>query len=648
MSKASIQQRLFYLVFSLLYFCNLLPAGFPGVGIDASWHLSLAMAVEQGLIFGTDFIFNYGPLGYLNTVILPKNVSPYLLFLFHLFILINYLFIIKIAIQKYKGNWLKVALAALMILLPWGFFADMSFTLFYLQIFWLLYTHKTRNTLALFIMVICAVLIFYIKVNLSIIAFGILLLSLLYFGLGKIISWFTVIFTTIVLFSITWSLSGLLNVSLPDYLAGSLKIIDAYQDGMAWQNLKNWELLGLFAYEGLMFAYLMYHLFTQRFSFKNNLYLYFLIILAGFLSFKQAHTATGHLNIFGFFLFMPALATLLFLFEQKKSSSTTYVFLIVLIFQLIITQYLRFSMSNFQAKAYLKSYLPNTTVQKIEEKGIGQLFYAFSEKSPSNYFNRLITYQHKDSFTKENIFKERFLDEGILNKIGSSTVDLMPWEISFIYFNQLNYQPRPVIQTYQANSDWLAQKNEAKYTSNNAPQFVLARSNGFREQHPFWVDKGAYLALAKNYHLVDTLIHTEGNYYLFEKESKADEIKYHKYSKGQATFNQEISIPNDTSLYFKAEIKYNWAGKLARLIFQPPYLKCDIRYEDNTVEGYRIPPPILKGGIYVGGKMSTESEFLNFYHQKKAANKKIKSIKFWSKIPFGFEQNFHYILEKAE
>ena len=39
----------------------------PGPGVDASWNAGLAMAVEQGLHFGRDVVFTYGPLGFLST-----------------------------------------------------------------------------------------------------------------------------------------------------------------------------------------------------------------------------------------------------------------------------------------------------------------------------------------------------------------------------------------------------------------------------------------------------------------------------------------------------------------------------------------------------------------------------------------------------
>jgi hypothetical protein len=39
----------------------------PGPGLDPSWNAGLAMAVDQGLHFGKEVVFTYGPLGFLNT-----------------------------------------------------------------------------------------------------------------------------------------------------------------------------------------------------------------------------------------------------------------------------------------------------------------------------------------------------------------------------------------------------------------------------------------------------------------------------------------------------------------------------------------------------------------------------------------------------
>ncbi|MDZ7933962.1 MAG: hypothetical protein U5M51_03110 [Emticicia sp.] len=59
----------------------------------------------------------------------------------------------------------------------------------------------------------------------------------------------------------------------------------------------------------------------------------------------------------------------------------------------------------------------------------------------------------------------------VLDIIGNKTVDLVPNETSEIYLNNLNYNPRPIIQSYQAYNAYLDKKNQEKYLSATALQF---------------------------------------------------------------------------------------------------------------------------------------------------------------------------------
>ncbi len=643
-SKA--KQNLFFLFFGLLFFSTSLPYVYASTGIDPSWTESLVMAINQHFVFGKDFIFNYGPLGYLNTLLLPKAISPWIMFLFHTFLLANYLVIIKLTFYTLGEEWWKAAIISVIIFLPWGFFSDTTFTLFYLLLFWLLYVHKTRNTLGLLLAIVLAVLIFYIKVNLSLIAYSVFAGSLLYFSLARIITWRTALLTLLLLAGLTYAFSVLLHVSLPHYLEASLKIIDAYQDGQAVNILSNKELFVLLAFEGLIVLLVLINLVKNLAWFKENIYLYLLVALAWFLCFKQAHTAVAHYNVFGFFLFLPVLAVLIFLFAERFTK-TGRLIVRVLIIQLIATQFIRFSYSQYQFKNYLLFFFPEHVAQQVKESGNPlDLAKTLTSKNPFNYFQKLFSYDYRENFKGEEMNKQRLLPAHIRATIGKQTVDLMPWEISYVFLNKLTYAPRPIIQTYQANSDWLAEKNEEKYTSSSAPEFVLGNVHDYREQNPIWMDKGAYLALRQNYVLEDTVHMPEETLFLF-KRLKAGRIKYQKLDSRLGSLDQPIEVPESGTIYLHANIAYSFLGKIARLLFQPPYLRCLVTYSDGTQKSYRIPPPIVKGGILVSERVETEEEFVRFATQS-IGNIRPVDVKFWSKMPWGFRHQFDYHFETVK
>jgi hypothetical protein len=631
-------QRFYYVFFSFLYFSVSVPSVQAGLGIDASWHESLVMAIDANFTFGKDFIFNYGPLGFLNTGLLPASVSIWVVVAFQLLILIHFLFIIHTVFQEVKSKW-AVAISATLLLLPWGFIADSTFTLYYFQLFWLFYCWKNRQSLPLFIVLILSLLIFYIKVNLSIISYGIFYASLLFFTFSKRISFkFTAGILAIHLL-LTFAFSLLLHVDIPAYLLASFKIIDAYQDSMSTVIATKSEFIILFCFEAAIIGVIFIAILRNVRYLFANFYLYLLAAFTWFLHFKQAHTAISPLNEFGYFLFMPALVALLFLFADKASKNDfKTVFVVVLLLQLAATQFLRFSIGGNTVKGYLLTYPPNEIVKKIEtEKSFLPLFTIFSYKNPLRFIENVTNHSYENNFTNEDLLKERRLPAKILRKIGQQTVDCMPWEISYIFFNRLNYNPRPVIQSYQANSDWLAKKNGERYASATAPMFVLARVESFREQNPFWIDKDAHLELIRRYTLVDTAIVKTDTLFLFERKGTPKFLNNQVSKPKYYQLNEEISIEKSNSLmYLKADVSYSSLGKLARLIFQPPYLYATVTYENKKKASFRIPPPILKGGILVNKKVTNQHEFALLHTSKN--NENIVSIRFWSKYEWGFEK----------
>jgi hypothetical protein len=414
-------------------------------------------------------------------------------------------------------------------------------------------------------------------------------------------------------------------------------------------------LLFLLIFEGLILLTAIIFIWKITFqstkplqSIFSNLYLYILICIAWFLCFKQAHTAVGAYNVFGFFLFMPPLAVLLYLFTPETNKSWAgKVFIMVLVLQLSATQLIRFQMGGHSLKGYLLTYPPHSVTQNIEKEDFSakHIFEILEQKNPFNYIRRLVTYDYDDNFKNPPVV----LPQALLTKIGNATVDIVPHQISHIFFGQLNYNPRPVIQSYQANSDWLMKKNGDKYLSKTAPEFVLFRLDAFREQNPFWVETDLSEALLRNYQLTDTSIIQNDTFHVFQKNKETKQLTINKLKEINFKLNEEILIPNsENPIRFSANIAYNLKGKLARLIFQPPYLYCTITYQNGTQENFRVIDKILRGGIFINQKITTLPEAGNFFLNKGVDNQKVTKIRFWAKYTSGFEESFEGVFKEIK
>ena len=81
--------------------------------------------------------------------------------------------------------------------------------------------------------------------------------------------------------------------------------------------------------------------------------------------------------------------------------------------------------------------------------------------------------------------RERFVDHSrsltarhrlspkMLVTIGGHSVDTYPWNVSYIYANDLRWRPRPVFQSYLAYTPWLDHRNAQFFHSPSAPAFVI-------------------------------------------------------------------------------------------------------------------------------------------------------------------------------
>jgi hypothetical protein len=223
----------------------------------------------------------------------------------------------------------------------------------------MLYAHyqgKTNGTWAALFIVI---LLFFIKVNISLIVYSLFVFNSIILGLTRKMTWKLVGLQNIVLIAGIFLSARYLQVDLFNYLAYTLPLIDGYQDSMATIIISTKGLIGLLIVECTIIGVFCWQIFILKTSFKHNFYLYFLLAILLFLGFKQAHTAISNPNLFGFFLLIPMVNGLLFLFSDRKyTAQISGGFVLVLAINLGATQYIRYADGNYSAQGYLATFRP--------------------------------------------------------------------------------------------------------------------------------------------------------------------------------------------------------------------------------------------------------------------------------------------------
>ena len=558
--------------------------------LDASWVMGLHWAIQKNLIFGKDYVFTYGPLGFLATRTALGFSYRYLL-LSDLFVIGNFAFILAYVFRRFYGLQ-TVLFCCLVVYSISGFVTytdQIVFTFLLISVFWLNYSLEYSKPAGLIVPVIVTALLFYIKVNISFVGLIIFYFYLIYFIFSEKEKIIAKILYGLAVPLLIILLSFPLRTDLAGYIAGGFALVDGYNDAM---NLKAAEYLKYTIVAGVLIGVFFATFFYK--NFKINFVLFVVCGIFTYVLFKQSFVRSD-LHVAIFFVFFPGLCALAVIFYKKLSVLQGYaaasICLACLIAGLSLESYPKFG----DRLNYLNAVFFGNNIQERYENG----------------FNRFD------------------LPPEVKEIIGAKTVDIIPWNIDYLYFNRLNYDPRPVVQSYSAYTPYLINLNKQKYESDSAPDFVLFSSASLDDRYPFFDDQQIKLELLKNYACLGIYNSQNAEFLLFEKNPGSASLDLSPPVEESIKFGENYLLKNPNKSYFvKININYSVFGKAVRFLYKPFPVLINFTLEDGTARSYRAIVPIMENGVLINPLIENERDFLNFVGGAAVAEgKKIRSFR---------------------
>ncbi|QNA44998.1 hypothetical protein [Lacibacter sediminis] len=550
----------------------------PENGIDPSWRIAINLAHQQNLQFGEDFIFTYGPLGYLESG-LPDHVSVITLILFRLFLIGNAIWFILQVQRKLNDQFRFFLLLAVFVFFNFLFSNQVDFQLYFFFLFHLFSYLKERKLVSLFFVLVITVLSFYIKVSTGIILNVLLLASLFYLAITRLMKWPHLLIGISAVAVLHLLLSLILPINTGSYIKNGLDLINYYNDVMFF-GPPPYVVLSALAVIGLMLFLFLANPLPVLKS-KQELFLFGHAFAFLFVVFKQSFVRPDMIHIPVFFSSAICLLLLLYLFTniEKTRSYALNAFPLLL----------------------LLCCLP--------EIGRANFF-----NNVGNHIKQLVRYNTEAARNFDEQKGGLGLPQGMIDSIGKGTVDVIPSEISFVYYNRLSYQPRPAIQSYAAYTPKLIMANYDAYLSAKAPEFVIYHPNQLQEnRHPFWDDMHTQLALLQNYHMIDSVTIPGKELLLFKKNSVAKQLHKKLLLDTVLELNKKITIPQtDKLLFMECDFAYTMPGKLRRFFYQPPAIYLQLQVNDTTSYNVKALFPIVKTGVLLNKSLLKDKGALDF------------------------------------
>jgi len=584
-----------------------------GYHLDESWASALHIAFRDQIQFGTDFIYTYGPYGFLRVAnyYFPETY-PYA-FGFSIFIAIaawaGLSRIMEYCLSKRHRSW--VFLIPVLWFFPHSYLAVESFQFLLVMLPLILYFYiSKRITLTLVLTIINASLSSLTKHTSLLLAIALItLITIDEIGKLKRIPRVATIYCAFLL--MLWVFANQSVANIPAYIFNSLEVIRGFSAAMGIPGHLDEVLL-------YSFGVGIFLIVVGVIEWKNHRWWGFLPTLGlaanFFLIFKGAftrHDAHALQAIFNATPVMLVFAAILWSSIRNSSWRINQRTKLSLPFLLGFSALCMTIMSSIVLNQHLKygngAYMVNAIDSQFRK--IPQVVRLLSGQG--NFST--IAQEGKAAIRAENVLPP-----------VSGTVDLYPNDLANIFANDLEYQPRPTVQSFSAYTDKLARLNLEHLSQPNAPQNILFDLNPIDRRMASFEDGLSWPEILTRY----DIINLKNRYLLLQRNAQPRKYQFEPIQDWiDVTFNQWFDLEDTTEpVWAKMDIHPNILGKLTTTALRLPRLYLEIETADGAIEKYRTVGDIMSEGFLLSPVLSSRWDFLDLASedwQTKLADKQV-------------------------
>ena len=557
----------------------------PGYNLDESWLAVLNWTVGKNIEFGKDIVFTAGPLGFM---FMPSS------HFFTTFIYNILLSLILIPFFKAK-NIISITLFIVFILAA-ALLGSLNSIQYLISIIMVLFAFKAKEDKRYYIYMIYAVLVtvpmVFIKFNnIALLLFSMVLVDVIIFKSSKKI-FATPLF--IVWSILLWVLLGQPITNLPVYFSSSIEIMSGYNDAM----VAGYELFPTadFFTVIIIIVFTLFHTIKYALNEFNGNFKKTIILLSIsaplFVAFKYGFVRhdEGHINICYFAIILINAFMMITIYKDKINifmdrKNMKYISLAVGIVCVCFIFY--------KSDSIIKNGLIANTMN-IEQN---LLAITGNKKGP--------IYQAKQSVA---FYKGMFDNE---------TIDSYPYYQGVIIASELNYKPRPVIQSYSAYTKELRELNSNHLLSDNAPENILFAIDEIDNRLPTMMDSPSWIHILNRYDLVGSFnkINILELHFKKKDKDKFDNLTFKEISSKEYAFNETIEVPkNQSQVFVSMKLKKTAFGKLISFLFRGQLYKMNLTLANGQTAPFKIVPGMIETPFLLSPLVYDTQSFLDYYN----------------------------------
>lgn len=574
--------------------------GMPSLGLDQSWVFAMNQAVSQGLAFGEDIIFTFGPYAF----VMDKGYHPSIDLMMvsgSLYLALSYWACGLILMKDVQWFW-GLAFFALL-----GGLCLQQDVLFYsfpllVGLAGTKFIHSLedgvlpKTKLAKFYVALLFApigLLPLIKGNMLAIGGVIVAICAVFFAKKHWQLAAICICSPVVSMFIFWITSGQPAAGLPRYLISLIPIISGYTDAMSVDG----EITEVLVYLMASALFLVVILSENKSINASKSVLVGIYSAYLFFAFKAGFVRhDGHAVIAGLSIMVAALL-LPFILKTR--------IVIPAVVLLIISGY----------------YIAHHHMD-LSAMGIANNFKSTYSSAWQGFETRV---RNGNRLKNDFDVAVNSLRARASFPVLQGTTDIYSFNQSYLIASGNAWSPRPVFQSFAAYTPALADANRNHLLGKKAPDNIFFKVETIGGRLPSIDDGASWPVLLFKYQPTGM----DNDYLLLRKREGITKIpELLKLTREKHKFGENVNLPDSSRpIFMQMEIEPSILGRLARFFFKSSYLAITTENKDGIKSQHRVISGMTKSGFLISPLIENSTEFTMLYGEiARLDDKKVKSI----------------------
>lgn len=200
----------------------------------------------------------------------------------------------------------------------------------------------------------------------------------------------------------------------------------------------------------------------------------------------------------------------------------------------------------------------------------------------------------------------------IRTAVGTHSIDLVGTQQGVVIINGFAYRPAPVFQGYGAYTPFLQRLNAAAYSGPQRTDFVLLAYSPIDGNLPASENALAFSTLYRNYHAV--LV--EKSYLLLEKDIDYSAPPMPPPNGWEAaTWDQWIDLPTsqDSATVLAVHTQLSVFGRIASTLLREPTQRIELELADGKIQSFRLVRGAAPGGFLASPLVQSFDDYVRLF-----------------------------------